>query len=443
MINTPIRTAPLSAEERSTHKMFSGISLLPIVLVVALFFLWGIANNLNDVLIRQFIKSFELTRFKAGLVQSAFYLGYFLFAVPAALIMRKYGYKWGLVTGLALYGIGTLLFLPAAKIAQYNFFLFALFVIASGLAFLETGSNSFIAQLGDPITSEQRLNFAQAFNPLGSISGVLIGKIFIFSGVELSVAQVASMKAANTYDAYLHGETTRVIMPYLVLGAIVFLWAALMARTKFPHVGEQLDATGHEDRGRIADLLKYPHFLQAVLAQFLYVGAQVGTWSFFIQYVQDYTQQPEKTAANFLIGTLGAFALGRFAATYMMRYIAPGRLMGIYSLINVGLVGIAILFPGWIGLGALLVTSFFMSMMFPTIFALGVKELGPNTKVGGSVIIMAIIGGAVLPLLMGSAAELLHSMAQAMIVPGAAYLFLAYFAFVGSRVRNTRPVIAT
>src|SRR5271157_2956614 len=268
--NTP--TEPVGA---SRHPLLPIENILPFVLVTALFFLWGIPNNLNDVLIRQFMKSFEITRFKAGLVQSAFYMGYFLLSMPAALIMRRYSYKAGLVTGLLLYSAGTLLFWPAALIGQYAFFLCALFVIASGLAFLETGANPFIAQLGDPASSERRLNFSQAFNPFGAITGALVGTIFIFSGVELNPQQVSAMRAAHTYDAYLRVETLRVIRPYAVLGIVVLAWAVLIARTKFPAIADEAKTTDG-DRGSVRDLLRQRHFLLAVLAQFLYVGAQVG-----------------------------------------------------------------------------------------------------------------------------------------------------------------------
>src|SRR5438270_1828464 len=211
--------------ETKAAPLFPSGHLLPFVLVTVLFFLWGIPNNLNDVLIRQFMKSFAISRFEAGLVQFAFYLGYFVLAIPAAIIMRKLGYKAGFVIGLLLFGLGTFLFWPAAIVGRYGFFLFALFVIASGLSFLETASNPFIAQLGDPATSERRLNFSQAFNPLGSITGVLIGTTFIFSGVELTTAQTEAMEKAGTYAAYLKHETTRVTAPYLVLGCVVLLWA--------------------------------------------------------------------------------------------------------------------------------------------------------------------------------------------------------------------------
>ena len=183
--------------------LFPSGHLLPFVLITVLFFLWGIPNNLNDVLIRQSMKSFAISRFEAGLIQFSFYLGYFLLAMPAAILMRRSGYKAGFVIGLLLFGTGTFLFWPAAIVGKYWFFLFALFVIASGLSFLETASNPFIAQMGDPDSSERRLNFSQAFNPLGSITGVLIGTVFIFSGVELNPEQVDAMKAQNLYEAYL------------------------------------------------------------------------------------------------------------------------------------------------------------------------------------------------------------------------------------------------
>ena len=418
------------------HSLFPREALVPFVLVTALFFLWGIPNNLNDILIRQFMKSFAITRFQAGLVQSAFYLGYFILSMPAALLMRSFGYKAGLITGLALYGAGSFLFWPAGILQNYWFFLFALFVIASGLAFLETGASPFIAQVGDPLTSERRLNFSQAFNPLGSIVGVLAGTTFIFSGVELAPSQVQAMKNAGQYTAYLQHETSRVTAPYLVLGCIVLAWALLLSRTKFPSIGEESDHTQGADHGTFRHLLGYPHFVQAVIAQFFYVGAQVGTWSYFIQYVQEYTHQPEKIAGYFLTGTLVAFAAGRFTATYLMRLVAPNRLMGIYSLANVLLAGIGIVLPGWLGLWAIFLTSFFMSLMFPTIFALGLKGLGPNTKLGGSLIVMAIIGGAVFTPAMGLLAEATSSMAKAMTIPLLCYVFIAYFAFVGSRLRT-------
>jgi MFS transporter, FHS family, L-fucose permease len=341
--------------------------------------------------------------------------------------------------GLLLFAIGTFLFWPAAIVAKYGFFLFALFVIGSGLSFLETASNPFIAQLGDPASSERRLNFSQAFNPIGSITGVLVGTIFIFSGIELTPHQIDAMKAQHLYKAYLHSETMRVVTPYLVLGAVVVFWALLILRTKFPPIQSEHEEGG--DHGRIRELLQYPHFWAAVAAQFLYVGAQVGTWSYFIQYVQQYAHEPEKMAGYLLTGTLVAFGLGRFSSAYLMRFIAPYKLLGLYAIVNVALVAFGVVHPGWAGLWAILLTSFFMSLMFPTIFALGLKGLGPNTKIGGSIIVMAIVGGALIPPAMGKIADAYHGMAAAYVVPLLAYIFIAGYAFAGARPRNVEDAV--
>jgi MFS transporter, FHS family, L-fucose permease len=428
-----------STGARAGSHLFPAGHLVPFILVTVLFFLWGIPNNLNDVLIRHFMKSFEITRFQAGLVQSAFYLGYFLLAMPAAFLMRRVGYKSGFVTGLILFGAGAFLFWPAALAGSYGFFLFALFVIASGLSFLETASNPFIAQLGDADSSERRLNFAQAFNPLGAISGALIGTVFIFSGVELTSREIAAHQADGTYQAYLRFETLRVVKPYLVIGAFALMWAVLIARTKFPAIqSEHEDESG--DRGHLRELFHYPHFLFAVVAQFFYVGAQVGTWSYFISYVQEYAHQSEKVAGYFLTGTLVAFGVGRFASAWLMRFIHPGKLMGSYCIANIILVAVAVLMPGWLGLWCVFLTSFFMSLMFPTIFALGLKELGPNTKLGGSLLVMAIVGGAVLTPLMGFISEKTHSLALGYSVPLFAYVVIALYSYLGSQPRNARVV---
>jgi FHS family L-fucose permease-like MFS transporter len=215
---------------------------------------------------------------------------------------------------------------------------------------------------------------------------------------------------------------------------VVFAWALLMMATKFPKIAGE-GASAGEDKGRLRELFQYPHFLKAVLAQFFYVGAQVGTWSYLIQYVQQYTGQAEKVAGYTLVGTLSVFLIARFAATGIMKYVEPRVLMGNYAVANVLLVAIAVAAPGWAGAGALFLSSFFMSLMFPTIFALGLKGLGPNTKLGGSMIVMAIVGGSVFPPLMGKISDATKSMAVAMLVPLACYVFVAYYGFIGSRVR--------
>jgi len=405
---------------------------LTFILVTSLFFLWALPNNLNDILIPQFMKSFELSRFEAGLVQSAFYLGYFVFALPAALIMDRFGYKAGLLSGLLIFATGCFLFWPAALAGKFGFFLGALFIIAAGLAFLETGSNSFISILGDPEKSEQRLNLAQSFNPLGSMTGVLVGTVFIFSGTELSTTGIEEMKALGTYKQYLHDEIMRVGPPYLIIGTIILICAFLIWRAKFPD-GDKRAAGSTQNHGNFSELIKYPHFIKGVIAQFFYVGAQVGTWSFLIQYTKDYMNKSEKEAGLYLTISLLAFGVGRFASTAMMKKFDPKKLMGIYSFINIGMVALAVINPGFIGGWALILSSFFMSLMFPTIFALGIKGLGPNTKIGASGIIMAIIGGAIWTPLMGYISDQTHSMALAMIVPLISYIYVCYYAFIGSK----------
>ena len=426
----PLQSAPTP----SPHALFPAGQLVPFILVTFLFFLWGIPNSMNDVLIRQFMKSFELSRFQAGLVQSAFYMGYFTLAIPAALLMKKSGYQAGFVTGLLLLSTGAFLFWPAAIAQRFGFFLIALFVMASGLSFLETASNPFIAQLGDPASSERRLNFSQAFNPLGSITAALVGTAFILSGVELSKADIADRVANHTYQSYLQFETLRVVQPYLVIATVALVWAILIWRTKFPQIQSEVEVGG--EHGKFSELLHQRHFVLAVIAQFFYVGAQVCSWSYLISYAQEYAHFPEKKAGLLLAGNFAMFAVGRFASAYVMGYFSPARLMGAYGVINVLLLMVAIVHPSAVGMWCVFLTSLFMSVMFPTIFALGLKQLGSNTKIGGSLLVMAIVGGAVLTPIMGLVSEWTHSLAVGYSVPLVAYICIALYSFLGSSPRR-------
>ena len=405
--------------------------MLAFVLVVVLFFIWGMSNNLTDILVQQFRKGFNLSQLQAQMVQSAVFTGYFCMALPAALLMSRWGYKAGILTGLCVFGTGTLLFWPAAIVGQYTPFLIALFVVGCGSATLETAANPFIAQFGPAETSERRLNFAQAFNPPGTIAGVLVGTYFIFSGVELPPLKVQQMKAAGTYVAYLHTEIMRVVPTYVALGCIVLLWALLIGIAKFPSIATA--STGDEDRGSFKELLGYPHLWFAVIAQFFYVGAQVTTWSAFIPYVKQYTTVTERHAGGFLAVNLGLFAVGRFASTGLMKWFRPSRMMTAYAIANIVLIAFGVIHPGLAGVIAIMVTSFFMSIMFPTIFALGVKGLGPNTKLGGALIVMSIVGGAVVPLLLGAIAHSTNSYARGYIVVAVAYVAVVIYGFAQGR----------
>jgi MFS transporter, FHS family, L-fucose permease len=410
--------------------------LLPLILIISLFFLWGMANNLNDILITQFKKVFTLSDFKAGLVQSAFYTGYFVLSIPAALWMKRFGYKAAVVFGLLLYALGAFLFYPAAAQREYILFLGALFVIASGLAFLETSANPLIVAMGDPATAERRLNFAQSFNPFGCIAGILIGREFILSGHEPTTEELAAMTAVQLEQFY-QTESQAVQGPYLVLGLVVLIWALLVLWVKFPAIATQ--AVKQEATGSWADyksLLANPRFMFAVIAQFFYVGAQVCIWSYLIRYGQDTVPGTgEKTLANYLLASLIIFMIGRFIATALMMRVRAAWLMWIYAMINVLLCAYAAFFPGHSGLLALVATSFFMSLMFPTIFALGLRNLGVQAKPGASLLVMAIIGGAVLTALMGLMSDL-TSIHSAVVIPMICFLVIAIYARYADKIKH-------
>ena len=402
--------------------------LLPFILVTSLFFLWAIAHNLNDVLIKQFQKALALDRGQSGFIQFAFYLGYFVMAIPAGIAMKRFGYKRGIVIGLLLYATGALLFYPAAEVQQYGFFLAALFIIASGLTFLETAANPYITVLGPQETSAQRLNLAQSFNGLGTIMGPLIGGLFIFSGVEYTEAELVSMSATDLV-AYRQAEAEAVQMPYLVIGVLLLVLAFVFYRTPMPEINESL--ADHSTKGSRRSLLQHRHLVWGVVAQFFYVGAQVCIWSYFIDYmlVED-TAATERQAAYYLSISLFIFMVGRFLGTLFMRYIAPQKLMALYSVACMILLGVAVVSGGTIGVYALMLVSFFLSIMFPTIFALSVKGLGDDTKIASSLVIMAIVGGAIFPPLMGYWSEA-ADMQTSFLVPLSCFLVVLAFSIWG------------
>jgi FHS family L-fucose permease-like MFS transporter len=431
-VSTSIRAGERSQSENS-RPVFPAGHMLLFSLVTVLFFLWGMSNNLTDILVQQFRKSFELSPFSAQLVQTANFLGYFIMALPAALLMRRWGYKAGMVTGLVLFGGGMVLFWPAAVSGQYLPFLVALFTVGSGASFLETASNPFIAQFGDPETSERRLNFSQSFNPPGTITGVLIGARFIFSGVEKTAPEIAQMKAAGTYQAYLHMEIMRVVPTYLAFGGVVLLCAFILSRISFPSMSSEHESADH---GSFRELFRYPHLWFAVAANFCNVGAQISSWSSLIPYMKQFTAVSERVAASYLVTVLIAMAVGRFVSTPLMKYISPSRMLGIYGVINVGLMTVTITRPGIVGAWAVVASGFFLSIMFPTIFALGLKGLGPNTKLAGSFLVMAIVGGAVFPPVLGLIAKMTGSLATGYIVPLAGFVVVALYGFLAPGVQQ-------
>ncbi|WP_267435573.1 L-fucose:H+ symporter permease [Sphingomonas sp. GM_Shp_1] len=401
-----------------------------LIITVSLFFLWGMANNLNDILIAQFRKAFTLSDFGTSFVQQVFYLGYFLLAVPASLVMRRYGYKAAIVLGLTLYGTGALLFYPAAAASLYQLFLLGLFVIAAGLAFLETSANPLMGELGDPAGATRRLNWAQAANPLGAITGILIGRFFILSGIEHDEAALATMDAAAR-TAFYKAEVQAIAPPYVAIAIVVLIFALATAFVRFP-AGAPARAGEASGGGRFVDVFHRPRLLGAVVAQFFYVGAQVGVWSYTIRYAQANAGLGERGGADALFVSLVLFAAGRFLGSALMARLEPVRLLAVFATASIVLTAMAALLGGWPGLIALVAASFFMSIQFPTIFALGIEGLGPLRRAGASLIVMAIIGGAGLTALMGLVSDR-AGITAAMLVPTVSFAVVTAFAILMKR----------
>ncbi|MBK6993917.1 MAG: L-fucose:H+ symporter permease [Lewinellaceae bacterium] len=396
--------------------------LLPFALVTSLFFLWALAHNLNPILIPHLKKACNLTDFQSAWIDSAFFIAYFVCAIPAGAVMKQYGYKTGIIIGLLLFASGAFLFYPAAVLLSFPSFLIALFVIASGLTFLETAANPYITFLGPPENATQRLNFAQSFNGLGAFIAPLIGGLFILSGNHLNDEQLATYSPEQLNSFYLN-EAAAVKMPYLLIGLLVLSVAVIFSRIHLPDVKEEAAVQSNS----WSKLFRHKHLRNGVIAQFFYVGAQVGVGSFFIRFLNQSAQIEEKQAAYYLSVALLLFMIGRFVGTFLMRFIAPTRLLAIYALCNIVLLAFAVFSKGLPSAGALMGVEFFMSIMFPTIFSLSIANLGEDTKMGSSLVIMSIVGGAIIPLIMGRISDAFHSIQLAYIVPMVCFVVVFYF----------------
>ena len=403
------------------------------ILVTSLFFLWGFSNNLNPILIPHLKKSFTLTTTQSTLVDFAVYIAYFLMALPAGYVMKRFGYKIGIIAGLLFFAIGAFLFIPAANTQSYAFFLVALFVIACGLGFLETAANPYAAALGTPETSTQRLNLAQSFNGLAAALAPVIGARVIltkgYTNEQLNAMTNEAKKIA------LASEASSVKTPYLILGTVLLLIAFAFALTKLPNI--QHKETGRQKSQNIFHAFKHKHLTWAVVAQFFYVGAQVCVFSLFILYATKSASVSEVKAAYYL-GACGiAFLIGRFLGTFLMKYIKPSNLLAIYAFINILLCIVAIAGHGMITVYAVILICFFMSIMFPTIFALGISDLGGDTEYGSSLVIMSIVGGAVLPQVFGWISDATGNIQLGYIVPLVCFVIVAWFGWRGFKVVNT------
>ncbi len=391
---------------------------LPLILVTSLFFLWGLAYGLLDVLNKHFQETLNITKQRSTLLQAAYFGAYFLIALPAGYFMQKSGYRKGIIIGLLLYATGAILFYPSAQNESFPFFLLALFVLASGLTFLETAANPYITVLGNPATSEFRLNLAQSFNGVGSFFGPIIGGALFFGKASEGASQLDTVKYV-----------------YIVIAAIVLLVAFLFYKTPMPEVKEEeLVINENEHAGK--KLFEHTHFVWAIVAQFFYVAAQVGIAALFINYCTEKNVGIDNERASYLLsGSLVLFTIGRFAGTALMKFITPHRLLALYSVLNIILCFAVIMVEGIISVYSLMAIFFFESIMFPTIFALGVKNLGVYTKKGASYIIMSIVGGALMPVVMGSLAQT-YSTSFSYIIPLACFVVVFIFAVFGYKIKT-------
>ncbi len=412
--------------------------LFPFIMVTSLFFFWGFVHNIDPILIAHLRKTFQLSHLQSSLVDSAVYFAYFLMAIPAGLLMRKYGYKAGILVGLSLFALGAFLFVPAANTHLYAFFLSALFIIASGLTFLETAANPYASKLGPEATSTQRLNLAQSFNGLAAALAPIAGKYLILSDNNLTEDQIAQM-TVQAKEAFFQAETSSVKMPFIVLGIVILVVAVIFYFIKLPEIQEE-ETT--KSSGGVLSAFKHKHLKWAVIAQFFYIGAQVCVISLFILYATAAAGINDKEAANYQMAMGLAFLIGRFAGTFTMKYVAPQKLLALYAIVCMLLCLVALAASGLTALYAVIGICFFMAIMFPTIFALGIKNLGADTKPASSLIIMSIVGGAILPLVYGYIADATSNVQLGYIVPLICFSFVFYFGVKGYKPQaSTNPTL--
>ena len=377
--------------------------IVPFVLITSLFALWGFANDITNPMVAAFGTVMEISTAKAALVQLAFYGGYATMAIPAALFVRKYSYKKGILFGLGLYAIGALLFYPAAQFEQFSFFLLSLYILTFGLAFLETTANPFILSMGDAKTATRRLNLAQAFNPIGSLLGMFVASNFILSNLESDKRDAAGNLIFSTLDvtekASIKTHDLGIIRdPYVILGFVVIVMFAIIFFTKMPE--KDKNKANSKAIDSFKRLIRNLNYREGVIAQMFYVGAQIMCWTFIIQYA-DNLGISKATAQNYNILAMGIFLSSRFISTFLMKYVNSKKLLALFGLCA-ALTTLGVIFiEGVMGLYLLIATSAFMSLMFPTIYGVALDGLGEDTSLGAAGLVMAIVGGALMPPLQG------------------------------------------
>ncbi len=403
--------------------------VLPFILITTLFFMWGLANNMTDTLLAAFKKIMSMSDFQTSWIQVAFYGSYFCLALPAAIFIKKYTYKSGVLLGLGLFIVGSLLFYPASNTMVYGHFLVALFILAGGLSILETTCNPYIIAMGPEETGVRRLNFAQSFNPIGSITGVALSKFFILSHLSSAgIIQREDMSPAHLHLLKAH-ELKAVMGPYVGVALLLLVLWIIMAVIKMPKASD----TGPELNfgPTVKRLFANKNYVWAVVAQFFYVGAQIGVWSFTIRYTMHELKINEDSASSYYLAALVLFTASRFICTALMKYISPSKLLTGLAVLGLVCTSLVIFSGGYVGVYALVGISGCMSLMFPTIYGLGLKGLGKDTKIGGSGLIMAILGGAVLTALQGQVSDMTGNIHYAYFVPLFCFVvIIIYSAFV-------------
>jgi len=412
------------------HALRSGYYNIPLMAVTMLFFIWGFLTALNDILIPHLKGVFDLTYTQAMLIQFTFFGAYFLMSLPSGKIIAVLGYQRGIVIGLLTAGLGAVLFYPAARETSYPLFLTALFVLASGITLLQVAANPYVAVLGNPATASSRLNLTQAFNSLGTTLAPYFGGLFILTATMLGSDATHSF-SPEQLQAFRLQEAASVQLPYLGLAAVLVLLAGVMALLKLPVIAEVED---HRHKpGKLSDALKHSNLLLGAIGIFVYVGAEVSIGSLLIGFFgqPDIAGLRQSVAAGFVSYYWGGAMLGRFVGSALLQKLNPGKLLGVFALIAFSLVVVAALAKGQLAMWAILSVGLFNSIMFPTIFTLGIKGLGKLTSEGSSILIMAIIGGAIIPLLQGILADA-YGIQLAFLLPASCYLYIMYYGFKGS-----------
>ncbi|PXX21844.1 L-fucose:H+ symporter permease [Arenibacter sp. ARW7G5Y1] len=410
-------------------------SKLPFILITSLFFVWGLSNNMTDILLAAFKRIMGMTDFETSWIQVAFYGSYFCLAIPAAIFIKRYTYKSGVLVGLGLFIVGSLLFYPASISMQYSHFLSALFILASGLAILETTANPYIIAMGPEESATRRLNLAQSFNPIGSILGIVLGKVYILSHLNSASADERGLMSAQELDIIQSEELDAVMGPYVALALVlILLWVLIY----FVKMSKGSDAVqDFKVVSAVKRLVKNKDYLSGIIAQFFYVGAQIGVWSFTIRYVMHELQLNEEQASTYYLASLILFMISRFVCTVLMNFFRPYVLLAVLSLIAI-LATICVIYVGGLaGVYALVLISGCMSLMYPTIYGLAISGLGEDTKIASSGLVMAILGGAVLTPLQGLVSDVTDSINLAFYVPLSSFFIVFLYAlFINKKSKN-------